>query len=75
MLSDVHSPLLCLLKLAQPQKPQICFQGQRKSCQSKESIDHIGQTVTEGQDKLQSTKRSTKYCSAKMESQSTTKIY
>ena len=55
---DVHSPLVCSLKLAQPQKPQICFQGQWKSCQAKESIDYIGQTITEGQDKPQSTKRS-----------------
>ena len=58
MLSDVHSPLVCSLKLAQPQKPQICFQGQWKSCQTKELIDLIGQTITEGQDKPQSTKRS-----------------
>ena len=58
MLSDVHNPLVCSLKLAQPQKPLICLQGQWKSCQTKESIDHMGQTITEGQDKPQSTKRS-----------------
>ena len=58
MLSDVYSPLVCSLKLAQPQKPQICLQGQWKSCQTKKSIDHVGQTITEFQDKPQSTKRS-----------------
>ena len=58
MLSDVHSPLVCSLKLAQPQKPQICLQGPLKSCQTKELINHIGQTIAQGQDKPQSTKRS-----------------